>query len=206
MSFLYQLLPQALKRPLGKIFGRRMLPGWLNRDWRVAHEWPPRAMSLPLSSEALKRMLRLQLFKTSVPVLLRYEDRNAMAHSVENRVPFLYSPLVDYLAGLPEDLFIDRHGTTKNLLRRAMDGILPESIVRRRDKIGFSTPENRWLHGNKARIRSLLNSNQLAGTPIDGPGLSKALDRLEETGGVFSGAIWRSTNLLLWGKAFRVSF
>ena len=72
---------------------------------------------------------------TNLQTLLRYEDRNSMAHGVEARVPFLDHRLVELSIGLGERYKI--HGSeTKRILRLAMKGILPESIRQRRDKIG----------------------------------------------------------------------
>jgi len=88
----------------------------------------------------------------SLPALLRYEDRNSMAHSVEARVPFLDYRLVEFIAGLPPKQKI-HNATTKVILRQAMQGILPEKVRQRRDKMGFVTPEKVWL---KAELGTLL--------------------------------------------------
>lgn len=88
--------------------------------------------------------LRDQLLRTSLPALLRYEDRNSMAWSVESRVPFLDYRLVEFLAGIPDTFKLHR-GTTKLVFREAMQGVLPEPIRERTDKMGFVTPEEVWL-------------------------------------------------------------
>jgi|CXWL01.1.fsa_nt_gi asparagine synthase (glutamine-hydrolysing) len=87
---------------------------------------------------------RRSLTVTSLPALLRYEDRNTMRFAVEARLPFLDFRLVD--AGLrlsPSALF--RNGWTKSILRDAVSDLLPASIVRRKEKLGFATPEARLL-------------------------------------------------------------
>ena len=78
------------------------------------------------------------------PALLHYEDRNAMAFSIESRVPYLDVRLVEYIASLPPDQKI-RNGVTKIALRNAVKGIIPESIRCRMDKMGFVTPEEIWM-------------------------------------------------------------
>jgi asparagine synthase (glutamine-hydrolysing) len=88
--------------------------------------------------------LRRQLLDTSLPVLLRYEDRNSMAWSIESRVPFLDYRLVEFLAGVPDRMKL-RRGVTKVVFREAMRGILPEAVRTRTDKMGFVTPEDDWL-------------------------------------------------------------
>jgi asparagine synthase (glutamine-hydrolysing) len=92
----------------------------------------------------LQDSLRRQTFDTSLPVLLRYEDRNSMAWSIESRVPFLDYRLVEYLAGLPDELKLHR-GLTKVVLRQALADVLPQAVRDRRDKMGFVTPERAWL-------------------------------------------------------------
>jgi asparagine synthase (glutamine-hydrolysing) len=79
----------------------------------------------------------------SVPALTHYEDRNSMAHSLEVRHPFLDHRVVDLaLSFPPEHQFV--HGWTKNLLRESFPE-LPRSVRWRKDKQGFTTPEEKWL-------------------------------------------------------------
>ena len=75
----------------------------------------------------------------SLPHLLKAEDRNSMAHSVEARVPFTDYRLVDYVFSLP-GIYKIHDGWTKWLLRLATKDLLPEEIVWRKDKLGFATP------------------------------------------------------------------
>jgi asparagine synthase (glutamine-hydrolysing) len=88
--------------------------------------------------------LRQQTLVHSLPVLLRYEDRNSMAWSIESRVPFLDYRLVEFVAGLPDELRL-RHGRSKVVLREALRGVIPAGVAARRDKMGFVTPEEVWL-------------------------------------------------------------
>lgn len=84
------------------------------------------------------------IYKYSYPQLLRYEDRNSMAFSLESRVPFLDYRLVDFVYSLPTSYKL-RNGFTKAILRDSMEGILPDSVRLRRSKLGFATPERRWM-------------------------------------------------------------
>ena len=78
-----------------------------------------------------------------IPQLVRQGDRNAMAHSVENRVPFLSIPLAEKVLSLPEEYLISSSGETKSVLKAAMRGIVPDELLNRRDKVGFETPQDR---------------------------------------------------------------
>src|SRR5262249_54850474 len=82
------------------------------------------------------------IVEDSLPNLLRYEDRNSMAFSIESRVPFLDYRLVEYVFTRAPHLRI-HDGWTKWIQRKAIDTKLPSNIVWRRDKVGFETPEQK---------------------------------------------------------------
>lgn len=80
--------------------------------------------------------------------LLRYADRNSMAHGREVRLPFLSHELVEFIFSLPSHFKI-RHGWTKWLLRESMKNELPGEIVWRKEKIGFEPPQKNWMQDEK---------------------------------------------------------
>ena len=86
--------------------------------------------------------LREELTKTRLRRLLRYADRNAMSHSIENRVPFLTTNLVEFVLSLPENYLVSSSGETKHILKRALRGIVPDQILDRKDKVGFNVSDN----------------------------------------------------------------
>ena len=75
--------------------------------------------------------------------LLVKVDRSTMANSLEARSPFLDTDLVDYVGGLPDVLKL-RGLTTKVILRKAFDDLLPPSVVKR-GKMGFGVPLGAWF-------------------------------------------------------------
>jgi len=77
--------------------------------------------------------------------LLRYADRNSMAHSREVRLPFLSYELVEFIFSLPDNYKLN-NGWTKFVLRKAMSPVLPESICWRVDKIGYEPPQKDWMN------------------------------------------------------------
>jgi asparagine synthase (glutamine-hydrolysing) len=95
------------------------------------------------------------LLRSSLPALLRYEDRNSMAFSVEARTPFLDFRLVERALALPASSLV-RDGWTKAILRDSMKGVLPDCVRLRRDKLGFATPEARWLREIASEVRAWL--------------------------------------------------
>jgi asparagine synthase (glutamine-hydrolysing) len=94
---------------------------------------------------ALARLLQVNFENYLVDDLLVKMDRMSMAHGLETRSPFLDTAVIEYGASLPDRLRM-RLGTGKILLRRAMKGILPESILRR-GKMGFGAPLGTWFRG-----------------------------------------------------------
>ena len=82
--------------------------------------------------------------KYSVPYLTHYEDRMSMAFGREIRLPFLDYRLVEFMLNAPIELKLAR-GWTKYLLRVAYEEFLPKAITWRKDKQGFTSPQEEWL-------------------------------------------------------------
>ena len=80
-----------------------------------------------------------------------------MAFSVENRVPFLTPRLVELLFSLPEEYLLAPDGTRKAVFRHAMRGLVPDQILDRRDKIGFSVPTVDWFDALRPWIAGRLD-------------------------------------------------
>jgi asparagine synthase (glutamine-hydrolysing) len=76
--------------------------------------------------------------------LLRYADRNSMAHGVEIRLPYLSHELVQFVFSLPSSYKL-RDGFTKWILRKTMAHRLPDSICWQQGKIGFEPPQKMWM-------------------------------------------------------------
>lgn len=96
----------------------------------------------------------------SLPRLLRYEDRNSMAHGIEARVPFLDFDLVDRCFAMYDQWKIN-NGWTKYILRESMKGVLPEKIRWRKDKIGFWTPHKLWMDQLKDDVECAVDEFKL---------------------------------------------
>jgi asparagine synthase (glutamine-hydrolysing) len=95
-------------------------------------------------SLSLREEMILQMTSTSLPALLRYEDRNSMAFSIESRVPFLDYRLVELVLSMPEE-YIYHLGLRKVLLRHSLKHLLPQDVINRKDKMGFVSPEELWF-------------------------------------------------------------
>jgi asparagine synthase (glutamine-hydrolysing) len=153
--------------------------------------------------ELLNNLLFTLTLKTNLPTLLRYEDRNSMAFSVEARVPFLDHRLVEFVLSLPAGIKIN-HGYTKAVLREAMRGVLPEKIRKRVGKLGFATPERKWQQTVlKSQIESALSNDRLREFIV--PKQARLLlDHLIDTHAT-DFTPWRWLNLNLWLNCFDVA-
>lgn len=89
--------------------------------------------------------------------LLRFEDRNSMFHSIEARLPFLDHRLVEFSLNLPLNLKINKN-ETKYVLRKSLQGKLPNSVVNRTDKKGFEAPSAFWKSFDATNQKSIKNS------------------------------------------------
>ena len=160
--------------------GRRYLFGSLPE---MAQLWPNGEPSRPATLElgkSLGRRLQADLLQFSLPVLLRYEDRNTMAFGIESRVPFVDHAFVEWLATLPADMRLSG-GWTKRILRDSLCAVLPESVRARKSKLGFLTPEAEWFAGPLAGwLTQTLNTGHYLKDVVDIHGMQALFARYRE--------------------------
>ena len=133
---LRQKTPEPLKRVLKKHLRENM-------DVEPSNPVYPREFS---EVSNLRKLLWWNTTRQGLVELLRYADRNSMAHSREVRLPFLDHHLVEFVFKLPDRLLI-RNGWTKWVLREAFRDYVPEEITWRADKLGYMPPQAKWLGG-----------------------------------------------------------
>jgi asparagine synthase (glutamine-hydrolysing) len=113
-----------------------------------------------------------------LPLYLRQEDRNSMAHSVEARLPFLDHRLVTLAFSVADDWKV-KGNLGKILLRKAMTGRIPDIVRTRTDKMGFPTPSAKWFREELYEpTRDLFASRRFADLGIfDAPAALRLLER-----------------------------
>jgi asparagine synthase (glutamine-hydrolysing) len=168
----------------------------------LAATWDAR---LPAETEAFTPVpagrlaaARARLLAMHLPALLRYLDENAMAWSVEARVPFLDRDVV--AAGLalrPRDLW--RHGYQKWVLRDPRRSRLPEATRLRARKRAFEAPEASWWRGPlRTWLQDVLSPTVVARQGLLSPAaVAGALAALTRDGVVAPG-LWRWANVTWW--------
>ncbi len=127
---------------------------WSDRRYRgklQSHEWYGRDLvdAIPIDqrgrgTDTLREALAQSVQRAPLPLYLRIEDRNSMAHSVEARLPFMDYRLVTFLFALPSEWKV-RGPWNKYVLREGMRGRIPESVRARADKMGFPTAGRQWF-------------------------------------------------------------
>jgi asparagine synthase (glutamine-hydrolysing) len=163
------------------------------RTWQD-HAVPPGPLSL--------EQQRLRSLTQDLPALLHYEDRNAMAFSIEARVPYLDHRLVEWALRQPTAWQL-ADGRTKALLRDALKGRLPEPVRLRRDKVGFATPEDHWLRRVlHEEITEVLESDTFRSRPYWRAGRLQDLYRAYCGGAAIGPTVWRWVNLEWWLRRF----
>jgi asparagine synthase (glutamine-hydrolysing) len=165
-KLLLRVVESVSRRQLSRVPAYRQLAGSWRRQKLQQDPWFVPELANQTSASHATRALGLNVeLKHSVatsplPLYLRVEDRNSMAHSVEARLPFLDYRLVSLLFNLGSEWKM-RGGVNKFLLREAMRHRIPESVRTRKEKMGFPTPTRKWLAGDLYRpIRDLLESRE----------------------------------------------
>ena len=155
------------------------------------------------TSDNLKLRLLEDTFAHSLPSLLRYEDKNTMRFSLEGRVPFLDKDVLKYLFALDDESII-KGGWNKRILRDATHDLLPPMINRRRNKIGFTTPEYEWFMRLKNRFYGIFLSESFVGRPYwDAEEIAKAFEGFIKGKNDSSSLLyWRFINVELWLREF----
>jgi len=139
--------------------------------------------------------------KINLPELLRYEDKNSMAHSIESRVPFLDKEVAEFVFSLPFDYKINGV-ITKYLLRKSLKGLLPDRIRVRKDKIGFKSRPSLTFRYIKTNLSSISkNVSQYEKLWFEAKNINSQLFHMKQNA-VNEFYSWRLINLKLWLRVY----
>jgi len=146
---------------------------WKHRYLHVDFAMPEIIRARSEASSDFFELHRLEIFRTILPSLLRYEDRNSMAWSVESRLPFLDYRLVELSCSIPAEQKL-HGGWSKYVLRRFAERVVPHEVAWRKSKFGFEAPDADWLRPLLPRMREAVVASpmlaQLAESSQLGPG------------------------------------
>ncbi len=202
---LAQLVKAFLSRRIANIFKsllrekaiQHLEYGFVKNHWRSFS---------PLTGMKQYSRLNQQLHRSftveSLPRILHYEDRNSMAFSIEQRVPFLDYRLVEFLFGLSNRQKME-DGIAKVILRRALKGVMPDAIVNRYSKLGFTVPQKRWIQEMDGYVNDLFSSTAFKQRGYWNPEKIKKLYRdNREKGSRMDTFLWRVIACETWHTRF----
>lgn len=194
------LLPRVLLSAARTLAGHSDMPAFIERKWFSDHGVGSAYPYSVLGPEYLRGCLTRDLVGSGLPHLLRYEDRNSMAFSIESRVPFLTTGLAELVAGLPESYLIGDDGSSKRVFREAMRGIVPDEILDRKDKIGFWTPEAQWLRARRELTDGTI-SRASRMKPLRSSGVKDTITKIMNGAHIETVSAWRLINFTHWVEA-----
>lgn len=199
-TFIYFLLPTKSKTKLS-VNDR----GFLSNDFisRLSKDTNSTVVTDLYASKSLNEAL-LNHFEFKLEHLLKWNDRNSMAYSLESRTPFLDYRLVEYTLSI-DNASIIKNGFTKGILRESLKNILPEKIRLRTDKIGFATPQDDWYRTDMFQklILDLITSDAFKKRNIIKPEIAIQLYNKHLHKEIdISKEIWKWIHLELWFREF----
>ncbi|CAN5415849.1 asparagine synthase (glutamine-hydrolyzing) [soil metagenome] len=206
LTSLGRMLPLPLVAPFMSMVGESLYPDWLDARWFRArgHDAAPREQGR--GRNALREELLHFVRSHTLPRLLRYEDRNSMAFSIESRVPFCTTAIADFAFSLPSSFLVAPDGETKSVLRQAMKGVVPDAIIHR-PKVGFETPERAWLNTLRPWIADITGSASFRSLPfLRHDVVGKAIDDQLANPRAMRPLTWRFLNIGAWAREFNVQF
>ncbi|HKY33170.1 MAG TPA: asparagine synthase (glutamine-hydrolyzing) [Candidatus Polarisedimenticolia bacterium] len=153
------------------------------------------------SGQAADRMSRADM-QTYLVELLMKQDQMSMAASLESRVPFLDTSLVERIAPVPGSIKM-KGGRLKALLRSALSGLVPAPILKRR-KMGFPVPLGSWLRGaHRPILEDLVLGPRAQERGLFRPEALRELVAEHASGEAdHSERLWLLLNLELWQRIF----
>lgn len=198
------LFPPTLKKRIGKFLGKPLYNiSWLNNDAFSYQDINPFLVG-GMNNRSVKDTLYAQIMHNNLSMLLHWEDRDSMAHSIESRVPFLDYRLVEFIFSLPTEYKINT-GITKRILRNGLNGILPDKIKNRMSKLGFATPEEVWVKQNHLLFREkLIDALEACPTIFNRTQVLEIFDEIIAGKRAFDFWLWRIISFGTWFKLFKV--
>jgi len=197
-TFLYFLLPKKLRTQV-----RVNEKVYINSDFVSKYGKTNSIAGNLYAANSLNEAL-LNHFEYKLEHLLKWEDRNSMAFSLEARVPFLDHHLVEATLSVDGGEIIKK-GMTKHLLRESMRGVLPEKIRLRTDKIGFDTPQDEWFRTPEFQnlVNGILNSTRFKNRNLINVDVAKKQYQQHLNKKInCSKEIWKWIHLELWFREF----
>jgi asparagine synthase (glutamine-hydrolysing) len=156
----------------------------------------------PSYGDAIGQLLTVNMKTYLSGDLLVKTDRMTMANSLEARCPFLDQRVLEFAAGIPSKLKL-KGMTTKYILKRALAGIVPDEIIRRK-KHGFGVPVGLWFRTSLKRYlhETLLSPEALQRGYFRESSLRRLIEEHQSGKRDHGHRLWALLTLEIWHRVF----
>ena len=192
------------------VFSPSHLEVMLNKSYKQLKDIPrnygndlhKQALDQNSKLDYLQRILYIELQQRLAEVLLMRVDKIGMAHSLEARVPFLDHRILEFTMSIPESERVP-NSEPKYLLKKAVEGILPNDIIYRK-KMGFAAPVDNWMQNEwYSFAKERLNNSEFIKLGIlNKDFLNGMLMRHKQGKKRYGAEIYSLINLTLWYDRF----
>jgi len=135
---------------------------------------------------------------------LLWADKSGMYFSIETRFPFIDHTLIEETLSTSNSKILNQ-GWTKAILRDSLKNKLDDKIRRRKDKVGFETPEKEWLKEKEFHkfVNEIIDSDSFKNRPFFDAKKVKALFEAHLLNkGNHANTIWKTVHLELWLRRY----
>lgn len=169
-------------------------------SFKVAERFYSEMESRGLKPDFLQEITYIEFLNRLPELLLMRVDKMSMATMVEGREPFLDHRLVEFVLQISRSLRI-KNGTTKYLLKKAVEGLIPDEIIYRR-KQGFAAPMTEWMRGEFHEwLKSEVLGSRLVKEGVLNSSYIERMLAIHKSGKKdFGQLLWNLLNLSLWYK------
>lgn len=200
-------LRHALPIPRGRSRFPAALP-WIRRSWFLDRAAVREEEPLFRSSDPMRQLILNQLYRHPLPTGLHFEECNALANGLENRLPYLVAAMLQLAGRFPAEYLVSDLGETRRVLRRALRGLVPDATLDRPHPVGFAVPLVPWLHELRPWIEDCIR--ELRSLPFyqetPASALWPRLQGLSPSHVAIAYCVWRWIALLQWAKAHDIKF
>lgn len=195
-KILFELSSNSLKTIFLGFSGYKKKPNWLkknflNKDIKLGVNYNSLNIKEPLYNKILN-----SINFNSLPSMLRYADRSSMHFSIECRIPFLSKDILESLLKIPTNQIYNLYYLPKSLLKKITEDIVPEKILNRKDKVGYSKNDEK-IYRNLFDDNLLKNSGDFELNKIK-KFLEKDFDYVKK-----NLLLWRIYNFIKWKSYFK---
>ena len=145
----------------------------------------------------IRDLQNLEIFSTNLPLLLHYEDKNSMRHSIETRLPFIDYKTLETALSINSQHKV-HNGWSKFILRQSVIGVIPEEAIWRKNKLGFNPPESSWFNEISNDMEIAVRNSSILSEICNMKKLMSKYSRLHNH------LKWRLYNIAMWEKIYDV--